>query len=198
MNFLSDLWLSSAAFFNPIQNSLNGNFWHVFEEKFAEFANGKLVLDLACGTGELRKHINPRNYLGIDLNIFYINYARKRFKEKNSRFKSSNILKFTHKDKYNTVFLVSAAHHLSDSELRILFNNLKKCIFHNLVIIDGVPKGLFSPLLRFMDAYFGGGKYFRSTNQLLRIVREYFKITKHGNFSASGSFYTYPYIIAAR
>lgn len=198
MKFLSDIWLSSAALFDPIQNSFNGKFWQFFERKFAKFAEGKYVIDLACGTGELRKHIKSRNYLGIDLNGSYIKYAEKRIRDKNTHFKIRNILNFIPEKSCDTIFLISAAHHLNDSQLHILFKNLKKCNARTLIVIDGVPKGMFSAVLRFMDAYLGGGKYFRSTSHLLKIVRGYFKITGHGNFSASGSFYIYPYIIASR
>lgn len=198
MKVLSNLWLNSPALFDPIQHSFNGDFWKVFKRKFAKFANDKSVIDLACGTGELREHFNPKNYLGVDLNSFYIKYARKRFKDKYSRFEVRDILNFVPEGSFETIFLISAAHHLSDSQLHILFKNLKKCNARTLIIIDGVPKGIFSMVLRFMDAYLGGGKYFRSTNQLKRIVSEYFKIEDHGNFSASGSFYIYPYIIAAK
>src|SRR3990167_8841039 len=110
-NFFSKLWLNSASFFDPVQYLANGEFWSEFAKRFGPASRGK-VIDLACGTGELRKYLEPAGYLGVDLNEGYIALAQKRFQAKNTRFRVGDILKQKFIGDPDTVFLISAVHHL--------------------------------------------------------------------------------------
>lgn len=78
MKMISSIWTRLVRTFEPIQYFFNGNFWKVFVDKFGRFT-GKNVLDIACGTGEILRYINPSGYLGIDINPYYIEFAQKRF-----------------------------------------------------------------------------------------------------------------------
>ena len=111
MKILSRIWLESSFLFDFVQSFFNGEFWRVFEKRFAKFGENSVV-DLACGTGTLLKYINPKEYLGIDLNRYYIRYARKRFKRQGVRFIVGDVLKFAKKESLDTVFLISVVHHL--------------------------------------------------------------------------------------
>lgn len=194
MNIISSTWLKLAFLFDPVQKIFNGNFWQVFTEKFENFTK-KDVVDLACGTGELRKHINPNNYLGIDINKNYINFVHKRFKHyKNTKFIQANITNYALKKRY-VAFLISAAHHLSEKQIEKLCYLIKDSGIKYFIIIDGLPITPFKIVLCWLDSFFGGGDYMRSEKELVDLLSKYFKIIDHGTFKAKYSFYNYPYLI---
>lgn len=196
VNPLSRLWLSFALIFDLIQNGFNGDFWQVFEKKFAKFAQGKKVLDLACGTGVLRDYIKPKEYLGIDLNDSYLNYAQKRFKDHKTSFINDDITQNIPSN-FDVAFLISAAHHLSDSDLFLLSKRIKKTKIKIFIVIDGYPKGFLSVILSWLDSSLAGGKYFRNQISLASTLSQNLKVKKIGRFKAQGSFYQYPYVILA-
>lgn len=194
MNLLSKLWLSSALIFDSIQIGFNGEFWKVFQKKFAKFADGKKVLDLACGTGILRNYITPKKYLGIDLNNSYISYARKRYKNDKISFISGNITQVILPN-CEVAFLISAAHHLSDADLYSVSRQIKKAGINIFIIIDGYPKDFLSGILSWLDSVLAGGKYFRDEKKIAKIFSKDLKVKKIGRFNARRSFYAYPYVI---
>ena len=195
MNIISKIWLNSAAFFDPVQYFFNGNFWSEFLKRFGSFSHGRIV-DLACGTGELRKYTEPSDYLGLDQNSGYIALAQKRFPLKNTRFEVGDILKQGYTDNPDTIFLISAAHHLADDQISLLAKNLKQSRIKRFILVDGYPIGSFALPLAFLDAYLGGGKYFRNDQQLVALIKPHLKVTDSGEFSAQASFYRYPYLVA--
>lgn len=195
MKYLSIIWLKSAFIFNPIQLFFNGNFWQVFAQKFGNLSS-KSVLDLACGTGELRRYIFPKKYVGVDINPSYITLAQKNFNQTNTKFLIGNALKFKSEEKFDVAFLVSAAHHLSDQNLQILFTGVKKNHIEKFILVDDVPQGFLAGLLSWLDDKLGGGKYFRTLDQLVDLMSKEFRIEDQGTFFAQNSFYKYRYIVA--
>lgn len=195
MNIASKIWLKNAWLYDPVQKFFNGNFWEIFSGKFSHLLEGN-VIDLACGTGEMRKFITPKTYFGIDSNPEYIIRARKNYPYKNTRFEEGNILKLQMKSQYDCVFLVSAAHHLTDKELLELCGSLKKTGVKCFVLTDGYPIGMFKTVLAWLDKTLGGGEYFRSTEQIEAILQKKFHIQKSGEFGALHSFYRYPFVVA--
>ncbi len=192
---ISSLWLKSAALFDPVQYFFNGNFWGEFQKRFDQASKGRVV-DLACGTGELRRHIAPKNYLGIDFNPDFIAHARKMIRLSNTKFEVGDITKNKITGNPDTVFFISAAHHLDDRQMSRLCRNLKASKVRLFILVDGRPKGIFSAPLSFLDAKLGGGKYFRSPRQLADLAKPFLKIKTSGEFSAQLSFYTYPFLVA--
>lgn len=181
--------------FDPIQRLFNGDFWPVFQSQLAALGQGE-VIDLACGTGELRRYISPKTYLGIDINSDHINFAQKRFQSyTNTHFQVSDITNLNISKNYQTAFFISAVHHLSDQQLEKVFHSIKKGHLKQFVIIDGFPQGMFSGLLKWLDKILAGGAYFRDEKQMVKILNKYFTVEKHGTFSVRFSFYSYPYAI---
>lgn len=192
---ISKIWLSSTNLFDLAQLLLNGNFWSEFLVRFKPFTGGDIV-DLACGTGEFRKHISPKSYLGIDLNHKFIFRARKNINFPKTEFEVENILKRKINNNPDTVFFISAAHHLSDKEIGTLGLLMKTSQVKRFILVDGRPIGPLSGILSFLDAKLGGGKYFRGPEQLAALIKPHLKIIESGEFSAFASFYTYPYLLA--
>lgn len=195
MDILSKIWLSAFSLFEPVQYFFNGNFWKTFIKKFGRF-KGKKVLDLACGTGEINKLINPSEYLGIDVNKFYINYARKRFKNKRTSFQLGDIVEINNLGKFDVALLISATHHLSNEQLSFLITSIRKSNTKKLIIVDALPRGFLAQVLKWLDATLGGGKYFRILKEIASLLsKNKCKIAKKGYFEAARSFYIYYYLI---
>lgn len=192
MNSISKVWLSSSFLFDPVQKFFNGNFWVMFEKKFGKFSNKK-VLDIACGTGELKKHIKPKYYLGIDINSSYIEYCKKRYSNQNVEFEKKDASKIKLEKIYDTIFFVGSIHHFSNKQLEKLLNNLNSKKVKQLIICDGIPTGFFKPLLVWLDDFLGEGKYFRNEKELSIVFEKNFKIKKSGRLKTLDSFYVYPY-----
>lgn len=195
MNIFARIWLQSSSFFDPVQKIFNYSFWTTFEQKFTKYSINKSVLDLACGTGELLNHITPPRYLGLDINNNYIQHASNNYHLPNQAFLLRNICTGPLPPKFQTAFFISAAHHLSDTDLKKLISNIKNSDTEILIIIDGYPKKYFSPLLKFLDHHLAGGKYFRDLDQIKKLVSKDLLTIDSGVFTSKLSCYFYPYII---
>lgn len=196
LRLISSLWLRMAFLFAPVQVLLNGNFWETFRGKFGDF-NNQSVLDLACGTGDLRNTINPREYLGLDMNDAYISHAQRRFANVKGEFKIQDIIKYQPDKNFDTVFLVGSSHHLSDKQLKDLFQTLKKSKVKSFILADGYPIGMFAQILWWLDDVLGGGEYFRDLEELKKLLQGPFEIKEAGVLYAKNSCYKYPYIISS-
>lgn len=194
-NKLSKLWLRGAWFFDPIQHFFNGSFWPETKSHFEKYFQGRL-LDLACGTGELIDHIHPQEYLGVDFNQQYIQFAQKHRQRHHVNFVHADITKIDFGDNFDTAIIISATHHLRDKQLIEIFQTLQRKRLKKLLIIDGLPRTPFAGFLEYLDSRLGGGSYFRSEDQLAEILSPYFRVLKKGRFNAKRSFYIYPYLVA--
>ncbi len=193
MKLLSKIWLKSSFLFYPVQRIFNGNFWVIFSKHFGDFS-GKTVLDLACGTGDLRRYIKPKTYIGVDINLPYIQKAQKIYHQNNTTFLNKDITKFTPSIKFDVIFLVGSAHHLSDEQLMKTLKLVKRCRPSQFILCDGYPRGFLKGLLWWLDDVLGGGKYFRGEKELLRFVKKEFKEASCGVLYANWSLYKYPYV----
>lgn len=195
MNIFASLWIQSSTSFEPVQKLFNHSFWIIFEKKFSNYALNKTVLDLACGTGELSRHISPQKYLGLDFNPNYIKHSNQTKQNQKLKFLEHDIITKPLPKKYNTAFLISAAHHLSDSDFKKLISNIKNSEIKTVIIIDGYPKKYLSPPLKFLDSFLAGGKYFRTLSQIKKLINNDFSVIELGVFTSKLSAYEYPYLI---
>lgn len=195
MNILSKIWNSTPLIFEPIQKVLNGGFWKVFESKFAKYGKGS-VADLGCGTGELRNHISPTKYLGIDLNARFVKFAKARFRSEGARFVVGDVTKLGKIEDFpKTVFIVGVFHHLSDGRIKKLLIDLKGRDIVKAIVVDGFPIGPLAPALSFFDGYLSGGHFFRGERGLVRLATPFLKVIESGTLRVPDSFYKYPYVI---
>lgn len=191
---ISSLWLRSASLFDSVQYFFNGNFWKEFLVRFGKYSDGSVV-DLACGTGELRKHTSPEDYLGLDINPDFIAHAQRTIHFPQTQFAVGDITAYKIKDNPDVIFFISAAHHLSDEQISKLSQIIKKSKVKKFILVDGRPR-IFASLLSYLDNGLGGGKYFRGPEELVALVEPFLTIIESGEFSAELSFYTYPYLVA--
>lgn len=193
-NLISKIWLKLPSVFDPVQRVFNGRFWEVTQEMFGHYGKGN-ILDLACGTGELRKYINPKVYYGLDINGNFISYAKKRFNGNNTHFIRGDMTTSIPDVNFDTAFLISAAHHLSDCQMEAILKKLHDKNVGRVVIIDGVPNVKISKFLEWLDDVLGGGEFFKDEEELAKITKKFFKIENRGTYYAPYSLYRYPFIV---
>lgn len=191
---IKKIWQASASLFDPVQEVFNKDFWKVFVKKMGNFSNED-ILDIACGTGELRDYIKPRKYLGVDINPSYIKYATENRSIVNTKFVVSDITDISLKSKYNKAVLISALHHLSDQQIYDLCRNLKKNKVRELLVVDGYPIGFLKGILEKLDSLLAGGDYFRKEDEIVKLLQVHGEIINKGTFSVPGSYYMYPYAL---
>lgn len=135
-------------------------------EPYIEYLNNFLkekndihsILDIGCGDWQLNKHIDFTNkeYLGIDIVENVIKKNKILYSKKNIKFLCKNILEFD-LPKADLYIVKDVIQHLSDDNIKILLNKLKKNNrFKYLLIINDVsnlnlnhfdiPDGMYKPI----------------------------------------------------
>lgn len=143
---------------------------------------GESVLDIGCGTGELSA-LFFGEYLGVDFSERYVQYAVRKYPEK--QFVQGNALQLPFPEKsYDTVLLASFIHHFSDSDVRQILKSVQRIARKKVVLLEPSPqKGNYLAwLLLKMDR----GAYIRTPQQQGDLVCEYFVLenvtTFHSGF----------------
>lgn len=140
--------------------------------KDLKFLENKSVLDIGCGTGTLTEYINPKGYLGIDINPDFIKLAKKKYPGFN--FKVINIVdeKFP-QDGFEYIFIMNVLHHLTDKQIKRMFKKIKECnSMKEFVVVESKPRNFFGKILGKFDV----GSNFREYSNLETLIRSEFKI----------------------
>lgn len=146
-------------------------------KKYVKEKKNLRILDIGCGPAEILKNFNKINYYGFDTNLNYINYARKKYKNKNPKLYCRRFLK---KDSINLpkmdyVLLFGIIHHLNDLEINTLLTLCKKVMKKNgkLIIIEPVlldKQNIIAKLLIKLDR----GSNVKSKKSYLKIFKNKF------------------------
>lgn len=182
IHWLSYRLLDHPIIFNKIRYLLAGNQLELkqFIQKNLIKYDCKTIADFCCGTGDFAE-ICPKDslYYGWDINDEFIKYAAYKYKkDMNKRFIKANILysQVIYKKKFDCVLLISAVHHFTNEELKVMLPKIKKITKKVLIVADIIPnppnliQKSFVPLDR--------GRYIRPKEEKLRILGKYFKIKK--------------------
>lgn len=179
-------WLKYPRFYDYIQILATGGFLQVVVRALPKL-DGKRVLDLGCGTGNLLNHIKPKEYLGVDINKKFIQLAKKKFPDND--FKVLNLVKENlPNNNYDYVFIMNVLHHLSDKQVLGIFRKIKKWKkAKKLIIVESRPVGMVGNFLEGMDA----GENFRDFADLLPLVRTFYSISRKKIVKAPFGTYQY-------
>lgn len=108
------------------------------------------VLDIGCGPGTNCFFFTRNNYLGIDINSGYVDYARRRF---GRRFEVADATIYMPPigEKFDFVLMNSLLHHINDGGVQRILSNVENMVTHDghVHIVDlvlpqerGIPRYL--------------------------------------------------------
>ena len=93
----------------------------IFSSQYIKARDGDYVLDIGCGTAEIRLFLPDVEYFGFDPNAHYIEAAKKRLQEARKkgslRHATLDEAALTELPKFDIVLVSGVLHHLSDDEV---------------------------------------------------------------------------------
>ena len=130
--------------------------------------NHEAVLDVGCGIGSFCL-MTDRKYMGVDIEPKYVEYARNKYGSRGKQFMSADAFSLDQKiGKFDVVSFINMIHHLSDEEVRKLFNSLKAVKPAHYFVVDvALEKGHFIlELFRRLDR----GRYYRTRDAQVALL----------------------------
>lgn len=135
------------------------------------------ILDIGCGTGDFLNYFEDVHYTGFDGNNSYIEFAKKRFKNKGNfihGYLSENLIK--EPNTFDIVIAIGILHHLSDDEVIDLFKTAKNCLRPDgrLITVDGCYTGNQSKITKYILRN-DRGKFVRDLESYVNLAKKSFK-----------------------
>jgi SAM-dependent methyltransferase len=137
---------------------------------------GMRVLDVGCGPGYVAESLSGSEFIGLDTDQSYIDYARKhygRYGEFHCTALTDDFLR--EKPSFDYVLMNGVLHHLSDQEadevLRLCYKGLKPGGI--IVTLDGFYTDGIGPVTRFLLDH-DRGKFIRTKSQYLALANSVF------------------------
>lgn len=129
-------------------------------------AKGK-VLDIGCGAGRYAGNFDCE-YVGIDINRSYINYAKKNYGTTSKSFIIMDANRLGFKDNsFDCVFSVGLLHHLNDSSVSFVIKEMTRVckISGKLIIVDPIYPNNESNLIKNAVCKLERGRFIRRLNR---------------------------------
>jgi SAM-dependent methyltransferase len=141
--------------------------------------SGEKFLDIGCGTGVTLDFMEGVDYTGFDMNKSYIEYARKRYKDKKCKFICSAINEENidnYKESFNVALSFGVIHHLDDNETEKLFNIAYRALKPGgrFIYIEPCIMPKLNPITKWMMDN-DRGKFLRKENEYKTITERVFK-----------------------
>lgn len=162
MNLKDNLWLLSRTTINGLTGLYNERYSLIANSGYISSSDS--VMDIACGIGQYSK-IKCKNYIGVDFNKSYIDYAEQNNKRTSIKFLHSNAFNLDFSQKMDIILIVDFIHHLKDEEVIDLFSKLKKMTNKYLMVLEPVLDDVTSPITKFTYSC-DEGKYIRSSKDI--------------------------------
>lgn len=104
----------------------------IFATQYIKAREGDFVLDIGCGTAEIRLFLPDVEYFGFDPNAHYIEAAKKRLREAHKTgtllHATLDVAALTNLPKFDIVLVSGVLHHLTDGEAIQLANLAKSAL----------------------------------------------------------------------
>lgn len=174
-----DLIFSNSQVFDRFRSLIHNNFKDEKKVISKYFDKDKLTLDFGCGAGQFSILFNPGMYYGVDTDIKYIKFCKKKYKGK--FLVINNLPPYNFKSKFFEQILISSViHHTDNKTLIKILKELKRILKKSgkLMITDHFVKekqrNIFCKLLIYLDR----GKYFRNPEKVIELFSKDFKVKK--------------------
>ncbi len=158
-----------------LENNFKGE-KKVLAENFV-CAPGEKVLDIGCGTGEFSVFFNPDDYIGVDIEKKYIEYAQNNYKGK-FLVVDANRLPFVD-GAFQKVVIVGVLHHLDDKTSGRVLDEAKRVLAPNgeFLLMEDVERPSNSFLTRLIHRL-DNGRFIRTKYGYEKVIGGRFKIEK--------------------
>ncbi len=194
-NFIDHLYNISPFIYNLQLSFFNGNHFKVLKRKLENIPT-ESILEIGCGTAPILKEFHPKKYMGVDIEEKFVLLARNKYSNnKNYTFIVGDGRDVDAKDKFDVILFSHTTHHLTDNDILKLLRRIKDKNFKHIVIYDGRPVGLFSPLLTRLD--YGAAK-FRKVEDFFPLIDKSYEIKHFETFRVNRPFYEYQLIILSK
>jgi ubiquinone/menaquinone biosynthesis C-methylase UbiE len=142
---------------------------------------GERLLDVGCGAG-MGAGLTSGTYVGIDNELTYLRFARKRLKHLSTHsFLSMSALELGFADDtFDKAMMLNVVHHLDEEMLDRFFTELSRVVKNRVFVLDHAPErdNLISGWLVSMDR----GAYMRESPELRHILERHYHVEKHDVF----------------
>lgn len=171
--------LKFPRIYNLFSKTISGNVFSVYVEKYVRPQKGDRILDIGCGTAEILSYLPKVEYVGLDINQDYIDYAKKRFGNKgkffNQKVKIGLVEELSLFD-FDLVLAKGVLHHLNDDQAIQLFNLSSMALKQGgrLITFDGCYVNGQSWFTRFILSK-DRGRYVRTKDEYLDLAAKLFK-----------------------
>jgi len=143
----------------------------------------KTILDLGCGTGLFKKHCPGCDYVGIDNNPLYIDYAKKKL---GGNFILGDMLspeKHLGDNRFDAVILNGVLHHLEDRSITMLTKKIGAYLNPEgvIIIVDHVYKEHLNAINKLLLKY-DRGSFSRAQTSFETLFKD-FNIKSYKEFN---------------
>jgi SAM-dependent methyltransferase len=154
------------SLFHHIRGICNGDYYAPLRE-ILDLKAGDSLLEVGCGTGGGSVLAGPGiEYVGIDTDRTYVNYANRHYGRAGVIFKHVDVHAI--QGTYSKAVVMCTLHHLSDDEVRSLGSRLREIVSGPVAVADPDPvesRGIQKMILR-CDR----GRYVRPIPDHLRLL----------------------------
>lgn len=136
------------------------------------------IIDVGCGTGEFSVFFDPKNYTGIDVEVAYIEYAKKNYQ---GEFLAVDATKLPFADQsFDTAVILGVLHHSPDDKCVRIFNEMKRVLKNGagVLVLEDVASGGDSKITKILHNL-DKGNFIRSAEQYGNLLNPHFKIIKN-------------------
>jgi SAM-dependent methyltransferase len=166
--------LAIPKIYNLFSKIVGSNARTIYVGKYIRPKEGERILDIGCGTADILSYLPSVEYLGLDMNQAYIDYAKKRFGNKGTFLtKKANKVVIDELSSYDfdKVLATGVLHHLNDDEAIQLFELARSALKRGgqLITLDGCYRKGQSRIARFLLSK-DRGKYVRNKDEYLGLA----------------------------
>ena len=144
--------------------------------------NNLKILDIGCGPAQILEHIPQCDYYGYDIDRRSIQYAKKKYHQKNYHFycKKFNKTELKKLPKFDFIIFFGILHHLSNKEVHEILKLCKKIMKKNSKLLTEDPillenQNIIAKFLIKKDR----GLNVRKKQQYIDLLKKHFKKIKN-------------------
>ena len=140
------------------------------------------ILDIGCGPAQILEHIPQCDYYGYDIDRRFIQYAKKKYHQKNYHFycKKFNKTELKKLPKFDFIIFFGILHHLSNKEVHEILKLCKKIMKKNSKLLTEDPilienQNVIAKFLIKKDR----GLNVRNKQEYINLLKKHFKKIKN-------------------